>query len=270
MQTSQPTTTRRTLLQGAAWGVPVLSVAAAAPAMAASQCTPASQAAIDAAFADLLTKQGSLTINFYQSVQSSNGFVGESWLNLRNDSDVPLRFTAEHPLTLRVEVVGLTGPKDTERAGTWPSTSWGTIARGDFNPSTGTRTYTWTFVGDVPAYKKGDNEADFWFHWQDGITWSGRITNEVRVTPLTSNTPLPPTLDSITSASGQSAQCQSYYDSKVTAYDAVAKPILFYADGSKNSGSSDRYGDQSVALGQTVRSSVIGDFRPLGAGDGIY
>ena len=78
---------------------------------------------MDLAFADLPTRQGSLTVNFYQLVLSANGFEGESWLNLRNDSDVPLRFAADHPLAPRVDVVGRTGPKDTERAWTWPSTS---------------------------------------------------------------------------------------------------------------------------------------------------
>ena len=119
---------------------------------------------MDLAFADLLTKQGSLTVNFYQLVLSANGFEGESWLNLRNDSDVPLRFAADHPLAPRVDVVGRTGPKDTERAGTWPSTSWGTITRGGFDKTTGTRTYTRTFLGTVHACGKGDNEADLRFH----------------------------------------------------------------------------------------------------------
>ena len=50
----------------------------------------------------------------------------------------------------------------------------------------------------------------------------------------------------------------------------MAKPITFSADGSTNSGSADPYGDQTAALDETVRSSVIGDFRPAGAGDGIY
>lgn len=267
MSIAPQTSTRRALMKGAAWSVPAVAVSSAAPAFAVSMCTAESMKAIDDAFANLLTKQGSLTINFYQSIQSANGYLGESWLNLRNDSDVPLRFTAEHPLTLRVEVVNLTGSMSKERASTWPSTSWGTIARGDFNTSTGTRTYTWTIVGTVAAYGKGDNEPDFWFHWQ-GL---GSITNEVRVTPLTSNSPLPPTLESITLASGQTEPCQSYYDTKVREYnESAAKKVVFYADGSKNSGNSDRYGDQSVALGQKVRSSVIGDFRPAGAGDGIY
>ena len=119
---------------------------------------------MDLAFADLPTKQGSLTVNFYQSVLSANGLVGESWLDLRNDSDVPLRFAADHPLAPRVDVVGRTGPKDTERAGTWPSTSWGTITRGGFDKTTGTRTYTRTFLGTVHACGKGDNEADLRFH----------------------------------------------------------------------------------------------------------
>ncbi|WP_281711697.1 hypothetical protein [Dermacoccus nishinomiyaensis] len=146
------TVSRRTVVQGTAWSIPAVTIAAASPSVAASNtaCSPESRATIDLAFADLLTKQGLLTVNFYQSVLSANGLVGESWLDLRNDSDVPLRFAADHPLAPRVDVVGRTGPKDTERAGTWPSTSWGTITRGGFDKTTGTLTYTWTFVGTVP------------------------------------------------------------------------------------------------------------------------
>lgn len=157
------TVSRRTVVQGTAWSIPAVTIAAASVSGTASNTarSPESRATIDRAFPDLLTKQGSLTVNFYQLVLSANGLVGESWLNLRNDSDVPLRFTADHPLAPRVDVVGRTGPKDTERAGTWPSTSWGTITRGGFDKTTGTRTYTWTFVGTVPACGKGDNESDF-------------------------------------------------------------------------------------------------------------
>ena len=110
-----------------------------------------------------------------------------------------------------------------------------------------------------------------WLHWQDGLDpFNPRLTDAVRVTPLTSNTTLPPTLASIALASGQARLCQGYYDAKVAQVNQVAKPITFSADGSTNSGSADRYGDQTVALDETVRSSVIGDFRPAGAGDGIY
>lgn len=114
------TVSRRTVVQGTAWSIPAVTIAAASPSGTASNTarSPESRATIDRAFPDLLTKQGSLTVNFYQLVLSANGFEGESWLNLRNDSDVPLRFTADHPLAPRVDVVGRTGPKDTERAGT--------------------------------------------------------------------------------------------------------------------------------------------------------
>lgn len=174
-------------------------------------------------------------------------------------------------MTLRIEIVNLTGRPSTNRAMAAPSTFWGTIGDQGFDSTTGTHTYLWTFSGDIPAYGTGDNEADMWLHGQDGLDpFNPRLTDEVRVTPLTSNTTLPPTLASIALASGQARLCQGYYDAKVAQFNQVAKPITFSADGYTNSGSADRYGDQTVALDETVRSSVIGDFRPAGAGDGIY
>ena len=79
--------------------------------------------------------------------------------------------------------------------------------------------------------------------------FTGRITNGIRITPLMPNTPLPPTLEPIALTSGQGAACQNYYDAKVAEYNRLARTIASYADGSKNSGSSDRHRDQSVALG---------------------
>ena len=55
--------------------------------------------------------------------------------------------------------------------------------------------------------------------------FTGRITNEIRITPLMPNTPLPPTLEPIALTSGQGAACQSYYDAKLVEYNRSARTI---------------------------------------------
>lgn len=155
-------TTRRTVLQAAAWATPTIAVAAAAPAMAA---TPENQR---------------FAVEF-DNVLGFNGYVQASYLNVGMISSVGETVLSQ-PITIRFDVVGLmetaTNPRDFSA-----SSSFGTLTRGSYNQATQTIPFTWTIPAGQRVNVIGESARvpDVLFSWRDGAHNGGRITNKIVV-----------------------------------------------------------------------------------------
>lgn len=157
-------TTRRSIVKGALWVAPAITVVAPAPAYAASLSTP-------------------LGIQF-DGGGGANGYLQDSYLNLglapfaTKDSD-----TLTEYLVVTFDVVGLSGPASNERSMT-VSSSYGTLDRKPYNSATRTTSFTWTLPPGTVFPKVGLSTSvpDVLFLWRDGATGIGRITNKIVVT----------------------------------------------------------------------------------------
>lgn len=156
-----PTRSRRTVLNAAAWSVPVVMVASPAPAMAA---TPPEQQ-----FGVVFDGGG-----------GTNGLLNSTYLNLYSTTGKSITLT--QPVTLTVDVVGLTGSGTAERSFS-ASSSNGTTTRSAYNSTTRTTRLTWTLpVGTVvPTTKVATANPDILFSFGDGGHSGGRITNKIVV-----------------------------------------------------------------------------------------
>lgn len=154
-------TTRRTVLHAAAWATPTIAVAAAAPAMAA---TPENQR-----FGVVFDGGG-----------GGNGILNSTYLNLY--STTGLSITLTEPVTITVDVVGVTGSGTAERSFTAGSSN-GAIVRRTYDQTTRTTRIIWTLpVGTVvPTSQVATANPDILFSFGDGGHIGGRIRNKIVV-----------------------------------------------------------------------------------------
>ncbi|WP_374928948.1 hypothetical protein [Kytococcus sedentarius] len=289
---------RRSLVKGAAWSAPAVVLASSVPALAASvTCDPtALQAAVDKAFADarqrLVNQAGPLTINFYQVVQSGNGFLGTAYTNLRNDGATPIEMVdmQGNPVRFRIDFVHTSGPLDTRRSKNL-ITSWGSTARQPDWYSTprvgtpGTETHLWTPTGTITP-TGGSGEADLAMNFGDGATFGGRIVEKVVVTPLAQPTSIirytstnAPGIGAVVPPAGCAAtDVQPVYDAALAAWvrrgqERVAVPLAVAGPavtGTVPPNSENNQQVAPVAVDQAVDSFVVKDGRTAGAGDGLF
>ncbi|MDO5533290.1 MAG: hypothetical protein Q4F65_01375 [Propionibacteriaceae bacterium] len=145
---------RRRLAAGAAWAAPAIVLAAGAPTQAASTvpCPAGALAVID--------RFSRLTLNLY-SAGYVDGFSTNVYVNLRNDSGLPLRVSAD----VRIQVVerGNVRPSDGPRVMGAVDTSWGTVSH-----SADKYDIRWTFNAQLP--QGSDQEPDVAINFGDGLT----------------------------------------------------------------------------------------------------
>ncbi|GAA1323254.1 hypothetical protein GCM10009592_05390 [Brachybacterium rhamnosum] len=246
---------RRALVRGAAWTLPTAVAATAAPAVAASAACP-STVAIDALFAARQqevsaydgcagTTRPTFTIG-YDGPGGVNGYLQNVNINVRNQNPCAIDTTA-YPLAFRVDIVNLSGPdRNPGGATTLQRSITATNSDGYLSRlsrpgvrTSGVKTEsTWEAVGSetvagasrtvhsarwnvVRACSVNAGEdMDLQISWADGCTSSGRLTDAVRLVPLSMAAPQ---WAEVTDAS--SAECASAY-----AHDA-AKVQQWYANG---------------------------------------
>ncbi|MDO4917944.1 hypothetical protein [Kocuria sp.] len=157
---------RRTLLKGAAWSVPVIAMAADAPAYAASN-----EAQLGAVF---------------DGGSGANGYLNSTYLNIGLARDGNLTsYTLVTDITVYVSVVGLLGATRDERS-FGASTSNGTLTRGTYNADTRTTPFVWVIPAGTALVKASDASSlpDIFFRFQDGLTGAGRLTNKIVITGI--------------------------------------------------------------------------------------
>ncbi|MGV3103371.1 hypothetical protein [Rothia sp. 32237D007AR] len=256
---------RRTLAKGAAWAAPAVVATTAIPAYAASPtaCSTATIKAIDTAFAEFKQTYPcanyDMELNIY-SMGDFNGFVAETYVNVKNNSACEAVFTATNPLVMKIELVDLndTNCSSTGRSVTSTATSWGNVQDRGYNAATKTRTYIWTFVGVIPASGSGDNEADFRIGIGDGICGFGRITSKIVLTPLALVPPSPKLPDTVDLTN---AACAEYYKSKLAVHESTTKAAYtFRGDLGNTNGSVPYTTETPVYVNTPVDSTVTGNF----------
>lgn len=270
---------RRAVARGVVWTAPVVAVAAAAPAYAASSvCTDASKKAIDAAFGrpPYLCNgvKPRMEINFHQPTSASNGGTVSSYVNVKNLSGCALTFTKENPLRLKVQVVANVNANTTrELVGIGSSFGSSIITEaatgGVVGPTQASPAFTrknravlyqdtmytidWSYFGTVNS----GAERDIHIHW--GLS---APESYVLVTPLASSGA--PTLESVGLTTEQQPLCVGYYNTKLANYEADAatnSPIDWvYKKWSGNWESS--YTHVSVAPGVAVNSKDARNSNP--------
>lgn len=255
---------RRSLAKGAAWAAPAVAATTAIPAYAASlTCPTETIEAIDTAFTSFKQtypcSDYDLELNIY-SMGNFNGFVSETYLNVKNNSSCDAVFTATNPLVLKIEVVDLndTNCSTTGRSITRAVTSWGNVQNQGYDAATKTRTYIWTFVGTIPTEANGDNEADMVIAFGDGICGLQRITSKIVITPLDLVPPspvLPKTVDLTNSA------CAEYYQKKLAVHESTTNATFTYRGDLGNTNSSVYNTTEApVYVNTPIDSTVYGNF----------
>lgn len=177
-----PHTTRRHVLQAAAWATPTIAVAAAAPAMAA---TPENQR---------------FAVEFANDGGGINGRVMISYLNLGMIPSIG-RTTLTQPITVRFDVVGLMATATATRDFS-ASSSFGKLTRGSYNQATQTTPFTWTIPAGQSVNTIGLDAGvpDVLFNWRDGTHRGGLITNKIVVRSITGGMIVQPTSPPIDSS----------------------------------------------------------------------
>lgn len=138
-----------------------MAVASAAPAMAATPPTQRFGVAFDGG-------------------GGANGLLNSMYMNLYSTTGQSITLT--EPVTLTVDVVGLTGSGTAERSFTGDSSN-GSVVRSSYNRATRTTRFTWTLPRGtvVPTTKVATANPDILFSFGDGGDSGGRITNKVVV-----------------------------------------------------------------------------------------
>lgn len=163
------TISRRRVLHSAAWSAPVVALAAAAPAQAASP--PSSTFAIE-----------------FDGGGGINGFLNSAYLNLMTLPSVE-EITLEAPLTITVDVIGLSKLARDERDFTAGS-SGNRIQRAAYNPDTYTTRLQWMIPAGTRVTNRSQSSRNpqILFSFRDGASktdGADRITNKIVVRSIT-------------------------------------------------------------------------------------
>ncbi|WP_058235091.1 hypothetical protein [Devriesea agamarum] len=287
---------RRTLAKGAMWAVPTVAIVTGSPAFAASAaCRPENlkkiQDYFDGYIRSIPDQTGvTLEINYYQPVGSANGFLGNSYLNVKNVGSKALKLGSpnyKYDLIYKMQLVNLPdhGRVTDHRAFTTSSSYYGyedlkgnylgTIGKGAGNTTTET-----TFSpGDTQAIllrmlrddQPAGKEFDLNLQWQDGITAGGRLNTKVVLEPMGIAAPLATDVQKATGVElTDSSPCYPAFLQAVQNYYATGNKFggIKYVMRGPNPPSSGK--DVPLVNGR-ADSSTIGDFAFFGAkGDGIY
>lgn len=162
MSAPLPVRSRRTVLNAAAWSVPVIAAATAAPALAVS---PAHLGIV------------------FDGGGGTNGLLNSVYLNLYSTSGEEVVLSTA--ITLSIEVVGLNPNTSAERSFT-PGSSYGTITGRRYNSTTKTTYFTWTLPAGTrfPTDRLSTDTPDILFSFGDGLAGTRRITNKIIVRSL--------------------------------------------------------------------------------------
>lgn len=159
---SPRSTPRRTLIKAAAWSTPVMAMATAAPAFAASP--PNQQFGV-----------------VFDGGRGANGYLNSVYLNLRAATTVG-QFTSTAPVYVTIDVIGLNSSATGERAFTAGSSD-GSIQRSPYNATTRTTRLVWTIPAGTlfPASNTASSVPDILFSFGDGLVSGRRVTNKIVV-----------------------------------------------------------------------------------------
>ena len=194
-----PPRSRRTVLGAAAWSVPVIAVAAAAPAMAVS---PVNIGLV------------------FDGGGGTNGLLNSTYLNVYSTSGQEVVLPSA--ITLSVAVVGLNPNTTVERSFSIGS-SGQTLSARTYDPATRTTTFTWTIAAGtrLTTDPVAPANPDILFSFGDGLAGTRRITNKIVVRSLTvANTAHRVVLTSPSSLPADSSVMRDY-DQKAASPDGI-------------------------------------------------
>lgn len=257
---------RRTLAKGAAWTVPTVGIMTAAPAIAASTCTPQAKAAIDTAFKDVQT-----TLVAYwtlDTVSQLDGMGGaRPYLNIINNTKYDL-VTATTPLSITLNAYFADATKP-QWSASGVFTSYGTLS-----PRTNVtyanrpaQRWTWNAGGGTVIYGNGagkDNVADMVFTSPGSLTHSPPGT--IVCATLNSVPTIKPSFAAIQPAypSLVGQHCLDYYNAKSAVAPAFSfsGPRLSGTTPWNNNGRTATLpgGSTAWAVGATVCSDTVGNY----------
>ena len=178
---AQPAPSRRTLVRGAAWSVPVVAVAATAPAYAASNCAgqPAhtmnltSRTGTDGTTVGFKSVTNGVTVGPYNLSTSDPAFPLSGWLELEN---VPRATTGTNPSYYQDVTFTFGRPvsllaftlSDLDTTSTWSQSYWDRVA----------------IIGSASQFTTAPVMPG-----NTLVTGAGSLTDPIRQTTFTSNTP---------------------------------------------------------------------------------
>lgn len=274
-----PSSSRRSVVKGAAWAVPAVAVSAAAPAFAASRPC---ELAVDAAFARYPLCNGqpwTLDISFDQVRDAQdNGQLGTVEVNITNTSACAITFSDDNPLVVTLQVRNNNTLNDGGRTITGTSTAWGTVTGVNYdiaNKQAGSvdAAYTWTInEKTLSPRRQADLQIDFGGGAAAGSAWNSYLTVDVpRYLPTGAAAP---TFQE--TGATDSRTCRAYYDAKLKTWSTTGSISWTRHDVLNGTPTA-----VAVSPGQQIDSRVTGNFvddsgtftlfsSTLGRRDGIW
>ena len=263
------------------WAAPALSVAAAAPAVAASpfaNCTAANQTYIKNAFETIRTK--SLTAYWATPGVISDGIAQTTYFNVNNNSQFDLTYTATQNLNITFTAIAGNGSTTAPNGPSSASASRGTVSGITSTTYNGknAKTWTWNAAGFTQPRNAPGSDSEF----DMGVaTGSNLSTGGIIICATLNEAPiLYPTFASLQAANPAiTADCQAYYDAMVT----QARPAVLTFAGPLLSGSGATWnrdgnintlcgGSMAWTVGSTICSNTSGNYNsvpyPPGCGTG--
>ncbi|WP_338750951.1 hypothetical protein [Janibacter alittae] len=251
-----PSPSRRSVAKGVAWMAPGVTIAAAAPRLAASDvgCSSESQQEINNAITLASTKHAQLQLNFYQLAAALDGAAQRVYMNLKNLGTAPVSASPENPIIIEL-TLHAADPAQTRSVTTYGTRGWGTVDKGEW--INGTLTFTWTITKNLPITTGAGTECDMYVALgPGGVTTPGKqVHAEAVMTSFGVNDDLTgddfPALHDIVDTT-QVLECQEHYHAKVQANPTASYTL--YASGSKTSGMGIDW-----PVGEAVSSKTIGN-----------
>ncbi|NYF97401.1 hypothetical protein [Janibacter cremeus] len=251
-----PSPSRRSVAKGVAWLAPAVTIAAAAPRLAASDvgCSAEGQQEIDNAITLAKTKSAQLQLNFYQLAAALDGTAQRVYVNLKNLGTAPVLASPENPIIITL-TLHTADPAQTRWVTSFGTRGWGTVDKGEW--TNGMLTFTWTITTDLPVVTSAGSECDMYLALGPGggVTPGKQVHAEAVMTSFGVNDVLTgddfPALHDIVDTT-QVMECQEHYYAQVQAN--LTANYTLYASGSRTTGMGIDW-----PVGETVSSKTIGN-----------